>query len=195
MLPPTRLCLLRTCATHAWLLGPPRFRPSPDGHSRFRPSPDGPPLAFRPTYRTLSNYLLFCISLGFRLALLSTLGPPLALPMVVGPPLALLRLRIHPLALGFLLQLRSLVLCGSLRGPRPVAPRPLRSLKVQRSALLTFLIVFPPGFLSLDARMYFRAAALHHRSPPLSAVLPSEGERGAVAVALLPGRPRFCPSW
>ena len=52
-----------------------------------------------------------------------------------------------------------------------------------------------PGFSSLDAGMYFRAAALHRRSPPLSAVLPSEGERGAVAVAPLPRRPRFCPSW
>ena len=77
--PPTRLCLLRACATPAWLRS----------HPRFRTMPDGPPLAFRPTYRTLSTYLLFCISLGFRLALLSTLGPPLALPMVVGPLRAL----------------------------------------------------------------------------------------------------------
>ena len=78
--PPTRLCLLRTCATHAWLRGP----------LRFRPMPDDPPLAFRPVYRPKSNYLLFCISLGFRLALLSILGHPLALPMVVGPPRALM---------------------------------------------------------------------------------------------------------
>ena len=40
-----------------------------------------------------------------------------------------------------------------------------------------------PGFSSLDAGMYFRAAVLHRRSPPLSAVLPSVGVRCAVAVA------------
>ena len=77
--PPTRLCLLRTCATPAWLRSPPRFRPLPDG----------PPLAFSPNYRTLSNYLLFCISLRFQLSLLSIVGPLLALPMVVGQPQAL----------------------------------------------------------------------------------------------------------
>ena len=43
--------------------------------------------------------------------------------------------------------------------------------------------------------MYVRAAALHCRSPPLSAVLPSEGGRCAVADDPLPRRPRFCPSW
>ena len=59
------------------------------------------------------------------------------------PPLALLLLRIHQLALGFLLRLRCLVRCGSLRGPQPVA---LRSLNVRRSDLPPFLIVFPPGF-------------------------------------------------
>ena len=125
--------------------------------------PDGPPLAFSPNYRTLSNYLLFCLSLRFRLTLLSIVGPPLALPMVVGQPraltlflrprlarpllrwpqLALLLLRLHPLALGFLLQLRSLVWCRSLRGTQPVA---LRSLNVRRSDLPPFLIVFSPGF-------------------------------------------------
>ena len=151
--PPTRLCLLRTCATPVWLRSPPRFHPMPDG----------PPLAFSPSYRTLSHYLLFCLSLRFRLTLLSFVGPPLALPMVVGQPLALrlflrpwlartllrwpqlalLLLRIHPLALGFLLQLRSLVRCRFLRGTQPVA---LRSLYVRRSDLPPFLIVFPPGF-------------------------------------------------
>ena len=151
--PPTQLCLLRTCATPAWLRSPPRFRPMPDG----------PPLAFSPNYRTLSNYLLFCLSLRFQLTLLSIVGPPLALPMVVGQPraltlflrprlalmllrwpqLALLLLRIHQLALGFLLQLRSLVRCRSLRGPQLVA---LRSLNVRQSDLPPFLIVFPPGF-------------------------------------------------
>ena len=151
--PPTRLCLLRTCATPAWLRSP----------LRFRPMPDGTPLAFSPISRTLSNYLLFCISLRFRLTLLSIVGPPLALPLVVGQPraltlflrprlartllrcpqLALLLLRIHPLALGFLLQLRSLIWCRSLRGPQPVA---LRSLNVRRSDLPPFFIVFPPGF-------------------------------------------------
>ena len=40
-----------------------------------------------------------------------------------------------------------------------------------------------PGFSSIDAGMYVRAAALHRRSPPLSAVLPSEGGRCAVPVA------------
>ena len=43
--------------------------------------------------------------------------------------------------------------------------------------------------------MYVRTAALHRRSPPLSAVLPSEGGRFAVADALLPRCPRLCPSW
>ena len=32
-----------------------------------------------------------------------------------------------------------------------------------------------PGFFSIDAGMYVRAAALHRRSPPLSPVLPSVG--------------------
>ena len=151
--PPTRLCLLRTCATPAWLRSPPRFRPLPDG----------PPLAFSPVYRTLSTYLLFCISLRFRLTLLSIVGPPLALPMIVRqpwaltlflrprlacmllrwPPLALLLLRIHPLALWFLLQLRSLVHCRYLCGVQQVA---LRSLNVRRSYLPPFLVMFPPGF-------------------------------------------------
>ena len=52
-------------------------------------------------------------------------------------------LRIHLQVLGFLLRLQSLVRCGSLRGPQPVA---LRSLNVQWSDLPPFLIVFPPGF-------------------------------------------------
>ena len=107
----------------------------------FCPLPDGPPLAFSPNYRTL------------------IVGPPLALPMVVGQPrsltlflrpwllrwplLDLLLPRIHPLDLGFLLRLRSLIRCRSLRGPQPVA---LRSLNVRRSDLPPFLIVFPPGF-------------------------------------------------
>ena len=52
-----------------------------------------------------------------------------------------------------------------------------------------------PGFSSIDAGMYVRAAALHRRSPPLSAVLPSEGGRCAVTDAPLPRRPRLCPSW
>ena len=77
--PPTRLCLLRTCATPAWVRSPPSFRPLPDG----------PPLAFSSDYISLSNYLLFCISLRFRLALWSIVGPPLALPTVVGQPRAL----------------------------------------------------------------------------------------------------------
>ena len=52
-----------------------------------------------------------------------------------------------------------------------------------------------PGFSSVNAGMYVRAVALHCRSPPLSAVLPSEGGRCAVADAPLPRCPRFCPSW
>ena len=51
------------------------------------------------------------------------------------------------------------------------------------------------GFSSIDAGMYVRAAALHRRSPPSSAVLPSEGGRCAVTDAPLPRRPRLCPSW
>ena len=37
------------------------------------------------------------------------------------------------------------------------------------------------GFLSIDAGMYVWAAALHRRSPPLSAVLPSVGGRCAAS--------------
>ena len=48
-----------------------------------------------------------------------------------------------------------------------------------------------PGFSSIDAGMYVRAAALHRHSPPLSAVLPSEGGRCAVTDALLPRSPRL----
>ena len=51
-----------------------------------------------------------------------------------------------------------------------------------------------PNFSSIAAQMYVWAAALHHCSSPLSAVLPS-GDHGAVADAVLPRRPRFCPSW
>ena len=51
------------------------------------------------------------------------------------------------------------------------------------------------GFSSFDSEMYARAVALHRRSPPLSAVLPSEGGCCAVAVTPLPQRPRLCPSW
>ena len=40
-----------------------------------------------------------------------------------------------------------------------------------------------PGFSSIDAGLYVRAAALHRRSPSLSAVLPSMGGCCAVAVA------------
>ena len=139
-----------------WLRSPPRFRPLPDG----------PPLAFSHHYRTLSHYLLFCILLRFRLTLLSIVGPPLALPMVVGqprtltlflrPPLALLLLRIHPLDLGFLLRLRSLVRCRSLRGPQSVA-----LLLLECSAVRLAAIPYPVslGFSSFDARMYVRAAA------------------------------------
>ena len=43
-----------------------------------------------------------------------------------------------------------------------------------------------PGFSSIVAGMYVRAAALHRRSPPLSAVLPSEGGCCAVTDAPLP---------
>ena len=40
-----------------------------------------------------------------------------------------------------------------------------------------------PGFSSIDAGMYVRAAALHRCSPPFSAVLPSGRGRCAVTVA------------
>ena len=52
-----------------------------------------------------------------------------------------------------------------------------------------------PGFSSVDAGMYVRVAALHRRSLPLSAVLPSEGGRCVVTDAPLPRSPRLCPSW
>ena len=116
-----------------------------------------------PSLAPLALSASLAISLRFRLTLLSIVGLPLALPMVVGqpraltlflrprlactllcwPPLALLLLRVHPLALGFLLRLRSLVRCGSVRGPQLVA---LRSFNVRRSDLPPFLIVFPQGF-------------------------------------------------
>ena len=117
---------------------------------------------------------------------------PYALPQAsAGPhaiPLALLLLRIHPLALGFLWWLRSLVRCGSLRGPQPVA---LRSLSVRRSDLPPFLIVFPPGFrLSTPVCMFgLQLSIAVHRL--LSAVLPSEGGRCAVTDAPLPRRPHL----
>ena len=129
-------------------------------------------------------------SLRFRLTLLSIVGLPLALPMVVGQPraltlflrprlahtllrwplLALLLLRIHPLALGFLLQLRSLVQCRSFRGPQPVA---LRSLDVRRSDLPPFLIVFPPGFrlstpgCMFELRLYIAVCRLYRLFCPV----------------------------
>ena len=46
-----------------------------------------------------------------------------------------------------------------------------------------------PGLKSIDAGMHVRAAALHHRSPPLSAVFLSEGGRCAITDAPLPRRP------
>ena len=193
--PPTRLCLLRTCATPAWLRSPPRFRPMPDG----------PPLAFSPNYRTLSNYLLFCISIRFRLTLLSIVGPPLALPMVVGQPRALtLFLRPRLASAG------PPAATHSSADPRvPFAapePRPVwvsawasagSSLELECSAIRLAAIPYrdSPGFSSIDAGMFVWAAALHHRSPPLSAVLPNEGGRCAVTDAPLPLRPHLCPSW
>ena len=91
-------------------------------------------------------------------------------------------------------QLRCLVRCRSPRGPQPVAPRHLRSLSVRRSTLGHSLTCFP-GFSSIDAGMYVQVAALRHRLPPLSAVLPSVGGRCAIAVARLPRGPRLGPSW
>ena len=76
-------------------------------------------------------------------ALTLFLRPRLARTLLRWPQLALLLLRVLPLALGFLLRLRSLVRCKSLRGPQPVA---LRCLNVRRFDLPTFLIVFSPGF-------------------------------------------------
>ena len=76
-------------------------------------------------------------------ALTLFLRPQLACTLLRWPQLVLLLLRVHPLALGFLLWLRSLVRCKSLRWPQPVA---LRSLTVRRFDLPTFLIVFYPGF-------------------------------------------------
>ena len=77
-------------------------------------------------------------------------------------PQALAGRHATPLALRFLLRLRSLVQCGSLRGPQPVA---LRSLNVRRSDLPLFLIVFPLGFrLSTLGRMFgLRLSIAVHR--------------------------------
>ena len=109
---------------------------------------------YRPLSRLRSSLRLrvgLRLPLPTRLCLLRTCAypawlcsPPRFHPLPDGPPapLALLLIRIHLLALGFLLRLRSLVCCGSLRGPPPVA---LRSLNVRRSDLPPFLIVFPPG--------------------------------------------------
>ena len=115
---------------------------------------------------------------------------PSALPQAsAGPhatPLALLLLRIHPLALGFLLRLRSIVRCRSLCGPQPVA---LRSLSFRRSDLLPFLIVFPPDFrlstpgCMFGLRLYIAVRRLYRL------FCPSEGGRCAVDDAPLPRRP------
>ena len=107
--PPTRLCLLRTCATHAWLRSP-------------------------------------CRSLGLRwpsLWLSGSHGPLRSSSGLGWPARYSAGLNWPSCYYGFLLQLRCLVRCRSLRGPQPVA---LRSLNVQRSGLPPFLIVFPPGF-------------------------------------------------
>ena len=125
-------------------------------------------------------------------ALTLFLRPRLARTLLRWPLLALLLLRIHPLALGFLLRLRSLVRCGSLRGPQPGSSSELECSAV-RLAAIPYRV--SPGFSSIDAGMYVRVAALHRRSPPLSAVLPSAGGLCAVTDALLPRRPRLCPSW
>ena len=143
---------------------------------------------------------------------MSILGPPLALPVVVGPPraltlflrprlactllrwpqLALLLLRVHPLALGFLLQLRSLVRCSSLGGPQLVA---LRSLNVRRLDLPSFLIVFSPCFRLSTPRcmfglwLYIAVCHLYRLFCPVM------GGRCAVADTPLPRRLRLCPSW
>ena len=206
--PPTRFCLLRTCATPAWLRSPPCFRPLPDGL----------PLAFSPNYRTLSYSLLFCISLRFRLTLLSIVGPPLALPMVVGQPQAL-TLFLWPRLARTLLRWPARYSVGlrgppaashSSAGPRiPFAalePCPVwvsawasagSSSELECSAVRLAAIPYrvSPGFSSIDAGLYVRPAALHRCSPPLLAVLPSEGGRCAVTAAPLPRRPRLCPSW
>ena len=121
---------------------------------------------------------------------------PSALPQASsGPhatPLALLLLRIPLLALRFLLRLRSLVRCGSLCGPQPVA---LWSLNVRRSILPACLIVFPPGFCLTPLGCMF-GLRLYITVRRLSRLfLPGEGGRCVVADAPLPRRPRLCPSW
>ena len=114
---------------------------------------------------------------------------PYALPQASAgphaPPLALLLLRIHPLALGFLLRLRSLVWCGSLRGPQPVA---LRCLNVRWSDLPRFLIVFPPGFrLSTPGCMFgLRLYSAVHRLYQLFCPVMGDAVRSP-----LPRRPRL----
>ena len=126
---------------------------------------------------------------GLPRALTLFLRPGLARTLLCWPQLALLLLRIHPLALGFLLQLQSLVWCRSLRGPQPVA---LRSLNVRRSDLPTFLIVFPPGFrlsspgCMFGLRLYIAVRRLYRLFCPV---------RGDAVRSPLPRRPRLCPSW
>ena len=122
-------------------------------------------------------------------ALTLFLRPRLTSTLLRWPQLALLLLRIHPLALGFLLQLWSLVRCRSLRGTPPVA---LRSLNIRRYNLLPFLIVFPPGFhLSTPGCMF----GLRLTSPFAAFLGSFCPVRGDAVRSPMPRRPRLCPSW
>ena len=141
---PSRLCLLRTCASPAWLSSPPRFRPLSDGP----PTP------------------------------LASAGPPAATHSSAGPRVPFVAPEPRPMWVS------AWASAGS-------------SSELECSAVRLAAIPYrvSPGFSSINAGMYVRAAALHCRSPPLSAVLPSEGGRCAVTDAPLPRRPRLCPSW
>ena len=145
--PPTRLCLLRACAT-------------PPGSAVLRVSVLCRMVLRWPSVPIIEPCLIiscsvyyygsgwpFCRSLGLRwpyLWLSGSRGPLRSSSGLGWPPLALLLLRVHPLVLGFLSRLRSLAWCRSLRGPQPVV---LRCLNVRQSDLPPFLIVFPPGFV------------------------------------------------
>ena len=164
----------------AWLRSPPHFRPLPNG----------PPLAFSLNYKpcliiSCSVYYYgsgwpFCQSLGFRWPYLWLSGSrrPLRSSSGLGWPAR------------YSAGLRWPSCCSAWASAGS-------SSELECSAVQLAAIPYrvSPGLSSIDAWMYVRATALHRRSPPLSAVLPSEGGRCAVAVTPLPRHPRLCPSW
>ena len=146
--PPTRLCLLRACAT-------------PPSSAVLRVSVLCRMVLRWPSVPIIEPCLIISCSIyyygsgivvGQPRTLTLFLRPRLARTLLRWPLLALQLLRVLPLDLGFLLRLRCLVRCRSLCGPQPVA---LRCLNVRRSDLPPFHIVFPPGFrLSMPGYMF-----------------------------------------